>query len=271
MSNKKNRRNITAANATGASVVGTGVELELEVTAEEVAADEVEEIVEQVEVQTPASPDADHYFGTFFDFLKSMPAHGSSEFATGPSLFALATAINAKTIIEIGRYTGFSTVALAGALRFLDDAEWRIPDCQYQRPDVNYKEFLAPAVRKLISVDLNPNFAAELAVKAADLERYVQYINADSHGLDLGGVQADMIFVDGDHTYEGCLRDVEEYIDKYLRPGGYYVLHDYYGWYNEQGENGSAIKRVVDLIGKQHQNILIDTGFMSLVLLRKPK
>lgn len=84
--------------------------------------------------------------------------------------------------------------------------------------------------------------------------------------------QADLIFIDGDHSYEGCKKDVERFVPEFLRPGGYFILHDYYGWYDQNGQNNSPIKRVVDelIIDGRYEHILIDTGYQSFVVFRKP-
>ena len=56
-----------------------------------------------------------------------------------------------------------------------------------------------------------------------------------------------------------------------VRPGGYFVLHDYFGWYDEAGRNNSPIKRVADEIPQdQFPRLLIDTGYPSLVVFRRP-
>lgn len=36
----------------------------------------------------------------------------------------------------------------------------------------------------------------------------------------------DLIFIDGDHSYEGCLNDLKDYVP-FLETGGYLVMHDY--------------------------------------------
>jgi predicted O-methyltransferase YrrM len=40
--------------------------------------------------------------------------------------------------------------------------------------------------------------------------------------------EIDMLFLDGDHSYEGCRADVESWLP-HLKPGGILVIHDY-GW-----------------------------------------
>ena len=61
-------------------------------------------------------------------------------------------------------------------------------------------------------------------------------------------------------------------VPKNLRPGGYLVLHDYYGWYDRQKKSASPVRAVIEqLIAEgQLEHILIDTGYMSFVIFRKP-
>lgn len=49
----------------------------------------------------------------------------------------------------------------------------------------------------------------------------------------------DIVFIDGDHSYEGCLRDIVAWRSK-VRPGGWIGGHDYA--HPDQGE----VKRAVD-------------------------
>ena len=51
--------------------------------------------------------------------------------------------------------------------------------------------------------------------------------------------------------------------------GGYFILHDYYGWYDAAGNNGSPIKKAIDLDLKGFEQVQIDTGFASFVVFRK--
>lgn len=38
--------------------------------------------------------------------------------------------------------------------------------------------------------------------------------------------EVDLVFIDGDHSYEGCKRDIEAWLPN-IRPGGYIAIHDY--------------------------------------------
>jgi hypothetical protein len=61
-------------------------------------------------------------------------------------------------------------------------------------------------------------------------------------------------------------------VPRNLRPGGYFVLHDYFGWYDDRGRNGSPIKAVIDELaaGGRYEHLLVDTGYMSFAVFRKP-
>src|SRR5205809_1145361 len=106
---------------------------------------------------------------------------------------------------------------------------------------------------------------------AAGVTSYVTLIDQRSDQLALEG-EADLIFIDGDHTYEGCLADVRRLVPNNLRPGGYLVLHDYYGWYDASRKSASPVRAVIEqLIAEgQLEHILIDTGYMSFVIFRRP-
>jgi len=210
------------------------------------------------------------YFGTFFKLMRSSLVSGGSELGLGMTLFSLAISIKAVNIIEIGRFKGFSTLCLASALKFLDKG-WQEPLQHKQRPDINYEEFEKPQTRKLFSIDPFPTEEATSLIEEANLSQYVEFLNQRSDEVNIE-CEADLIFIDGDHSYEGCKEDVFNYISWNLRPGGYFILHDYFGWYDAENRNNSPIKMVIDEIIKDgsFQHILIDTGYQSFVIFKNP-
>lgn len=190
---------------------------------------------------------------------------GGSEYALGLQLFALVSSTRARTVIEIGRFKGFSTLAIAMGLQ-LADVGWQEPRGAEQRPDVDYGQHTGPCRRVLYSIDPHPLPEAEALVREAGLFEYVRWVNEPSEKAQLpGGVVADVAFIDGLHTYAGVRADYERYAPL-VKMGGYLVFHDVFGWYKD-GKNGSAIKRLVDEIGGEQ--LLVDTGYASLVILRK--
>lgn len=118
-------------------------------------------------------------------------------------LYRVVRSLEAPTVVEIGRAEGGSTLLLAAAMRggrvlSLDnDARRRdgaTLDARLQRILRRYG--LADAVNLVI----------------ADSATYPPF----SH---------DVLFIDGDHSYEGVMRDIEHWTP-YLRPGGHVLFDD---------------------------------------------
>ena len=61
-------------------------------------------------------------------------------------------------------------------------------------------------------------------------------------------VELDWIYVDGDHSYEGCLSDLENSL-KAVKPGGL-ILGDDYGWPNSKWNKPGVTKAVNEFINK---------------------
>lgn len=216
--------------------------------------------------QRPADP----LFGRLFGLMRQGLVAGGSEMGLGLTLFSLCTSIRAVTVVEVGRFKGFSTLCLAAGLRFIDDG-WDEPAQHKQRPDLDYGTIERPTPRTLLSIDPFPTPEARALIEEAGLSEYVQFLDARSDEVELTG-QADLVFIDGDHSYAGCRADVERFVPRHVRPGGYFVLHDYFGWFDAAGRNGSPIKQVADELVAQarYQHLLIDTCYQSFVVFRVP-
>ena len=61
---------------------------------------------------------------------------------------------------------------------------------------------------------------------------FEEFLAAKGHG---NPEMLDWIYVDGDHSYEGCLKDLENAINV-VKPGGF-ILGDDYGWQIQNGQN----------------------------------
>ena len=59
--------------------------------------------------------------------------------------------------------------------------------------------------------------------------------------------KSDLLFIDGDHSYEGCRRDVESWIP-HLNTGGLIAMHDY-GW--ADGVRKVVTETVLPSLGKE--------------------
>lgn len=213
--------------------------------------------------QTPGDP----FFGTVANTLRDNLVAGGSELGMGMMLFALAVSIRAKTILEVGRHRGFSTFAFASALRFIEQG-WAEHPNSCQRPDVDYPKHEAREAGDLFSIDVLPNPAAKALIDAHGLSKYVHYIDLDSKTC-VPTDMYDIMLIDGDHSFQGCLADVQNFVPKWLRPGGYFILHDWFGWYDTMGNNNSPIKLVGDFVGADMERLLIDTGCQSFKIFRK--
>jgi len=212
------------------------------------------------------------YFGTFFELMKSAVSVGGSELGLGMTLFSLVVSTRATTIIETGRYKGFSGLALASGLKLLDDPTWMDLPGFRSRPEVNYEELEKPKTRRLYSYDIAPTQESEALFKRAGLDDYIIRINGDSLKAPLPPEpQIDIAFIDGDHGYDACEADINRF-NYIVKPGGLLIIHDYFGWYDHHGHNKSPIKQVADKITQNRfkQHLLIDTGYPSLMILRKP-
>jgi len=61
-------------------------------------------------------------------------------------------------------------------------------------------------------------------------------------------VELDWIYIDGDHSYEGCLQDLENSL-KLVKSGGL-ILGDDYGWPNAKWQKTGVTKAVNEFINK---------------------
>ncbi len=107
-----------------------------------------------------------------------------------------------KGIVEVGRFNGGSTFVMA-----------------YANPSV-----------PIWSVDIAPQDDERLKTLfyKNDVGSEVQLIVGDSQNTKYDEVGPyDVLFIDGDHSYEGCLADIRNWYDD-LAPGGYMLLHDSY-------------------------------------------
>mgnify|MGYP001205516727 FL=1 len=82
----------------------------------------------------------------------------------------------------------------------------------------------------------------------------------------LGDNLLDMLFIDGNHSYQDILTDYLIY-KNFLKPGGYLVVHDYMWPFNDY-----EIKRFIDsLKGKYDIHKIIHSKEQGIVVLRRKK
>lgn len=125
-------------------------------------------------------------------------------------LFRVVRSFPAPGVVEIGRFFGGSTFLIAAALQ--------------GRGSLLSIDFHAPGK---MSQDQGALYdrRTQAALERAGLAAPVKLVVADSQSYDTAGLSPDVVFVDGDHSYEGVKRDFQTW-SKALKPGGVILLHD---------------------------------------------
>lgn len=124
--------------------------------------------------------------------------------ATANYLFELAKKVKPGLVVEIGCFAGFSTLHIAKALQS------------------NSKGFLC-------AFDLATDKARN-RIERAGMAALVSFFEGNSAVVGKKVMQdldrkIDILFIDGDHTRRGCMRDLETFLP-YLNSNGVVVFHD---------------------------------------------
>ena len=167
-----------------------------------------------------------------FLFSSNQLSHGiaSLQLDEAALLYRLAArAAPGAAVVEIGRFKGGTTLLLASALP--DAAElWSYDLHVALRPDLS-----------------GPQLDAELRTA---LERYglaarVHLVVGDSRTAEPPPRAAELVFVDGDHTYEGARADYERWREL-VAPGGHLLFHDAV----DTGGYGNHYPGIAKLVGE---------------------
>lgn len=125
------------------------------------------------------------------------------DFDEAAYLFSLARSLPSCRILEIGRYRGGSTLLLAVAI----DGDSKLT-----------------SIDNLAKIGCDDTALTNVLKKAGLLYK-VELIVEDSTDVEARPNSYDIVFIDGDHSYEGILRDYEHW--KYaVKPGGHLLFHD---------------------------------------------
>lgn len=146
-----------------------------------------------------------------FMFTSSQLNHGvaSLRFDEAAFLFGLVRRLGPARIVEIGRFKGGSTFVVAAAME---------PGSTLVSYDLH-----VPSREDLQGPDLDRDLRE--ALERYGISAGVDLVVADSRSVELPAAGIDLLFVDGDHTYEGASSDIERW-SPLLREGGHLVLHD---------------------------------------------
>lgn len=145
------------------------------------------------------------------------------------------------TLVEIGSWMGLSGITMANALYATRNLDARIfcvdtwlgspehQDFDFIKRDEMYEKFLANVRGARADLVIRP-------VRAPSLEAAARFRDES----------IDVLFIDGDHSYEACLDDMLHWLPK-VRPGGLVVGHDCYA-YEDNGVYRATL-RFTELTG----------------------
>jgi len=168
-----------------------------------------------------------------FLFSSNQLNHGvaSLQIDEAALLYRLARDVREGPVAEIGRFKGGSTFVFATALSAGIEL-WSFDFHVALRPDM-------------------PGEVLDAELRAS-LERYglaskVRLLVADSRTASPPPEPLELLFIDGDHSYEGAKADFDRW-SAFVRPGGHVLLHDAVdtGGY---GNHYPGVARAVEEIG----------------------
>lgn len=85
----------------------------------------------------------------------------------------------------------------------------------------------ATPAKHVYGVELYPKPEYEINMKEAGYGGFTTILEGDSYavGNDWGKGEIDLLFIDGDHTYEGAARDIQAWTP-HVKLGGFVLFHD---------------------------------------------
>jgi predicted O-methyltransferase YrrM len=145
-------------------------------------------------------------------FASSQMDHGviSMTVRQAAYLFWLIQHEQVRKIIEIGRYKGGSTFLMAAAMG---------PQGELWSIDIGEKE------TKLYKGGQSRSFDEMLKDRCQRHGLNVHILVGDSRTVNVDTGEVDLVFIDGDHTYEGVVNDFERFGSR-VRRGGSVVFDD---------------------------------------------
>lgn len=122
--------------------------------------------------------------------------------ATAYFLYSLIRLIQPDVVIEIGTAKGNSAISIGQALK--DNGRG-----------------------KLYTMDPNEHDIVNIAIKKSHLKKYINYIIDYSNNVipKLNLIKADLVFIDGDHSYESVKKDFD-LVKNLIPSGGIVIFHD---------------------------------------------
>jgi len=154
-------------------------------------------------------------------------------------LWDLGTALpRGATHVEIGSWMGLSSIVIANALIANLNFDARIHCIDTWQG--------SPEHRTEAEIQAGTLFETFLQnVHDAKVDHFIRPVRGDSASLaaDYADGSIDSIFIDGDHSYEGCRRDIVAWLPK-LKRGGRIGGHD--------AVPGEGVQQAVEEIAQRH-------------------
>jgi predicted O-methyltransferase YrrM len=166
-----------------------------------------------------------------FMFSSNQLNHGvaSLQFDEAALLFRLARDLDRGPVAEIGRFKGGSTMVLASALPPGVEL-WSYDFHVALRPDMPGEQ-------------LDEELRAALV--RFGLDGKVHLLVADSRTAEPPPGELALLFIDGDHSYDGARGDFDRW-SAFVRPGGHVLFHDAV----DTGGYGNVYPGVARLVGE---------------------
>jgi len=150
-----------------------------------------------------------------------------------------------SNIVEIGSYSGRSS-SLLGMLARDNNYNLTCVDC--------FVDF-APGFSS--SKEMEEGFHKNMQRVEA---KYKLLVMKSEKAVNIYKDEIDLLFIDGDHRYEGVKTDCQLWLPK-LKPEGIVAFHDYYG-------SWEGVKKAVD---EETSDYLPEVSMQSLIVKRKPR
>lgn len=155
-------------------------------------------------------------------------------------LFGLIRDMKARKVIEIGRYKGGSTLLMAAAMNGQGEL-WSI--------DIGEKE------DRLHNGRSSRPFDQQLADICKRFGLSVNIIVGDSRTVEIDSGEVDLVFIDGDHSYEGVKNDFRRF-GKKVRLGGAVLFDDTF--------NDRMFKTHSDTVGRLVSEVIAEGEFKQV-------
>lgn len=137
-----------------------------------------------------------------------------------------------RVLVEIGRYCGYSTSQIAyGVMKNKEDGyEARFVSIDPAKGAPGGEGWVGDQCGDPVR-----NQQAKDDLHKAELLDYIEIVDAYSQDyVDKAPDDIEFLFIDGDHRYQQCLADLNNYGNK-MTPGGVCVLHDVWNVDNPEG------------------------------------